>query len=281
MIRKKGEMEIMEQIVVKDRCALVTGGSSGIGKEISKTFLRNGARVAIVDLYITDEVKKELDQIMPGAALLYRGDVTDDVFINEVVEDVVKKWGAVDILINNAGIMYKALVEDINLNQWRRIIEVNLTAPMICTKRVVPLMKQSKWGRIINISSMMALIGAETYSAYAATKAGLLQLTKVWAIELATDGITVNAICPGWVESPMLENAFIKRIAEIHKIDREGALNKIFSLIPQRRFIGQSEIAFLALFLSSEMARGINGTGIVIDTGLTAGMPAGIHRKIE
>jgi 3-hydroxybutyrate dehydrogenase len=271
----------MEKIVVKDRCALVTGGASGIGKEITRTFISNGAKVAVIDLYITDEIKQELDQMMPEAALFYKGDATDDVFINEVVEDIVKKWGAIDILINNAGIMYKALVEDINLNQWKRIIEVNLTAPMICTKKVVPFMKQRRWGRIINISSMMALIGAETYSPYAATKAGLLQLTKVWAIELARDGITVNAICPGWVESPMLENAFIKRIAEIHKIDREEAINKIFSLIPQRRFIGQSEIAFLALFLASEMARGINGAGIVIDTGLTAGMPAGIHRKIE
>jgi len=270
----------MLQFATGNRCVLVTGGASGIGKEISKTFLSNNARVAIIDLYITSEVRQELEQISPGAVLLFKGDVTEESFVTAVVGEVVKKWGTIDILINNAGIMYKAVVEDINLDQWRRAIDVNLTGPVICTKKVVPIMKRCKWGRVINISSMIALAGAETYSAYAAAKAGLLQLTKVWAIELAREGITVNAICPGWVDTPMLEG-FIQRIADVHQTDREEAINKIFTLVPQRRFIAQSEIAYLALFLASDMAKGINGAGIVIDTGLTAGMPAGLHRKLE
>lgn len=268
------------ELDVKDRCVVVTGGTSGIGKEISKTFINNGAKVAIIDISINSEVSREMEGIAFNSMLLAKGDVTNEDSINGVVDDIVKKWKTIDILINNAGIIYKALVEDTDIFQWRRLIDINLTGPMICTKKVVPVMKRQKWGRIINISSMMALIGAETYGAYAAAKAGLLQLTKVWATELASDGITVNAICPGWVETPMV-GGFIQRIADVHSTSREEAIKKIFALVPQKRFIDPKEIASLALFLASDMAKGINGAGIVIDTGLTAGMPAGLHRKLE
>jgi 3-hydroxybutyrate dehydrogenase len=196
------------------------------------------------------------------------------------VENIVKKWGNLDVLVNNAALFYKALAEDVDISQWRRAIDVNLTGPMICAKQVIPFMKRQKWGRIINIASMMALIGAETYSPYAASKAGLLQLTKVWAIELARDGITVNAICPGWVETSK-KGVFLDKIAAVHGTNREDAMNRLYGLIPQQRFLNLSEIASLALFLASDMARGINGAGIVIDTGITAGMPAGIQRKLE
>jgi len=270
----------MLQINFENRCVLVTGGASGIGKEMAETFLRNGAKVAIVDLDIAPELTQEFKNKPPGMILVYQGDVTSERSIEEVIGKVTKEWGTIDILINNAGVIYKAPAEEIDINRWRNLIEVNLTGPVICTKKVVPLMKRQKWGRIVNISSMMAFIGAETYSAYGASKAGLLQLTKVWAVELARHGITVNAICPGWVETPMVQG-FIQRIAEIHEISCKDALKKIFSIVPQQRFIATSEVASLALFLASDIAKGINGAGIVIDTGLTAGMPAGIHRKIE
>lgn len=268
------------EIDVKDRCVVVTGGMSGIGKEISKTFIYNGAKVAIVDIIINSEVIREMEQFGNDSVFSAKGDVTNEDSINGVIDDIVKKWNTIDILINNAGVIYKALIENTDVFEWRRLIDINLTGPMICTKKVVPFMKREKWGRIINISSMMAIIGAETYGAYAAAKAGLLQLTKVWATELASDGITVNAICPGWVETPMV-GGFIQRIANIHNTSREEAIEKIFSLVPQKRFIDPKEIASLALFLASDMAKGINGAGIVIDTGLSAGMPAGLHRKLE
>jgi 3-hydroxybutyrate dehydrogenase len=270
----------MDLISVVNRSVLVTGGARGIGKEISEAFLANGARVAVIDLQVAAEALGDSAAHTQDRLLIFEGDVTEESFVGTVVERIVNAWGSLDVLINNAGIMYKAPIEEIDISRWNRAIEINLTGPVVCAKKAIPCMKERGWGRVINISSMMAYVGAETYSAYAAAKAGLLQLTKCWAVELAREGITVNAICPGWVETPMVEG-FIQRIAEIHGVDRQGAIDKIFALVPQRRFIAQSEIAALALFLASDLAKGINGAGIVIDTGLTAGMPAGLHRKLN
>lgn len=267
------------QINVQGKVALVTGGSQGIGQEIVKAFLANGAKVAIADISLGEY------QYLKGGekekkVFAVKTDVTDEVSVEEMVNQVITKFGSIDILINNAGIMYKEQVEKIDLAKWNRLIGVNLTGTMLCAKKVVPYLKKQGWGRIINISSMMALTSAETYSAYCAAKAGVLQLSKVWAAELAPYGITVNSICPGWVYTPMVVD-FLERIAKIHETDIEGALKKILSLVPQKRLIAPAEIAFIALFLASELAKGINGAGIIVDTGLTAMMPLGIHIKSD
>jgi 3-hydroxybutyrate dehydrogenase len=273
-------MNILGGSDLSNRSVLVTGGAVNIGRGIVNSFLENGDKVGILDLDISHNVKEELEKTKPGSVLTYEGDVTDESFVKSVVNDMIKKWGSVDVLVNNAALFYKAPAEDIDITQWKRALDVNLTGPMICAKQVIPVMKRKKWGRIINIASMMSLIGAETYSPYAASKAGLLQLTKVWAIELARDSITVNAICPGWIGTSKKE-AFLDKIAAVHGTNREDARDRLFALIPQRRFLDISEIASLALFLASDTARGINGAGIVIDTGITAGMPAGVQRKLE
>jgi 3-hydroxybutyrate dehydrogenase len=259
------------QINVQDKVVLVTGGSRGIGRGIADAFYAKGAKVAIADILV------DVDQ---EQLFIVKTDVTDEVSVEEMVNQVINKFGRIDILVNNAGIMYKDLVENIDLAKWNRLIEINLTGTMLCTKKVVPYLKKQGWGRIINISSMMAVTSAETYSAYCAAKAGVFQLTKVWAAELASYGVTVNSICPGWVYTPMVVG-FLERIAALHETDIEGALKKIFSLVPQKRLISPAEIAFIALFLASELAKGINGADIVVDTGLTAMMPLGIHAKSD
>jgi 3-hydroxybutyrate dehydrogenase len=271
---------MMDRRVVTNRRILVTGGASGIGKEISKTFLENEARVAVLDRVVTPEVEQELESFPRKSFSLHQGDVTDEGFVEDVVKRIADTWGPVDVLVNNAGIVYRALAEDMDVGRWRQVIDVNLTGPMICAKKVIPFMKRQRWGRIINLSSMWGLIGADTCSAYAAAKAGLVQLTKVWAIELARYEITVNAICPSWVETPMVET-FVDRMAEAHGTNREDAMKWILSHVSQGRLISPSEIASLALFLASDVARGINGAAIPVDTGITAGMPAGLHQKLE
>lgn len=268
----------MELLTVKDKKVIVTGGASGIGAEICKSFLVHESRVAVIDIGISSKIKEEyIESSSEESVLFFCGDVTDEQFIKAAIKQTVDIWGTADILINNAGIMYKSPVEEIDLDKWRRAIDVNLTAPLICTKSVLPYMKKNKWGRIINICSIFSFIGGETYSAYAAAKGGLLQLTKVWSNEVAGDGITVNAICPGWVDTPMLAG-FIQRIADIHNESLDQAINRIFTLVPQKRFINPQEIASIALFLGSDCAQSINGAGIVIDTGMIASMPRGFHR---
>ena len=267
------------QMDATGKVVVVTGGSRGIGQEIAKAFMERGAAVAIADILYEEDHKVRSGEDRPGFLEL-RTDITDEDSVARCFEQVRAAFGTVDILVNNAGIMYKDPVEQTDLAKWNRIVEVNLTGAMLCAKKAVPLMKKQRWGRIINISSMMAQLGAETHSAYCATKAGLHQLTKVWAAECAPYGITVNSICPGWVYTPMVVK-FIERLAHVHQIDMEEALRKIFSLIPQRRFLDPAEIAFAALFLASELAKGVSGTAIFMDTGLSSTMPLGIHSPVD
>lgn len=257
-----------------ERVAVVTGARSGLGRAIAAGLAEMGARVAAVDIKpagATDETRR---------ALAVLADVTDEEQVRAAVAQVQRDLGRVDILVNCAGVIYKDVVEKLDRERWLHVLAVNLTGPMLCAKHVVPLMKAGRWGRIVNISSMMAVTAAETYSAYCASKAGLLQLTRVWALELAPFGITVNALCPGWITTPMAQG-FIDNIARIHGLPAEGGLEKILSLVPQRRFLDPAEVADAAAFLSSEAGRGITGAGIVIDAGTTAGMPYGVHRRLD
>ena len=255
---------------LKDKVAFVTGAGRGLGQAIVKAFLENDTKVIASDLAFENE--RELSH--PNLFLI-KGDVTIESDVNRMVREGAGRFGNVDILVNNAGIIYKDFVEAVDSRKWHQILEVNLTGPMFCARAVTPQMKSQRWGRIINISSMMAIMGAETYSGYAATKGGLLSLTKVWAAELAVYGITVNAICPAWLETSMLP-ALINRIADLHKLNREDAAEKILSIVPHRRFIDPSEVAFAVLFLCSDASKSINGHGLVIDGGLTSVITPGL-----
>ena len=158
-------------------------------------------------------------------------------------------------------------MEQIDLERWKEVLEVNLTGPMVCTRAVVPLMKAQRWGRVINMSSMQALIGTPTYSAYSATKAAVSELTKVWAAELAPHGITVNAICPSYVETPMMERS-VARVAAEQGIDTAAALARFLESIPQGRLLRREEIAFHAIYLASSLAEGVTGHDLVVAAGM-------------
>jgi 3-hydroxybutyrate dehydrogenase len=179
----------------------------------------------------------------------------------------MKVFGRIDILVNNAGVIYKSPIEDMDLENWKRVVDVNLTGPVIVTKAVVPELKKRKWGRIVNLSSMQALIGTPTYSAYSATKAGLSELTRVWAAELASFGITVNAICPSYVETPMMERS-LERLSVERGISKEEAMEHFLQPIPQKRLLKPQEIAFIVLFLCSPLAAGITGHDLVVAAGM-------------
>jgi NAD(P)-dependent dehydrogenase (short-subunit alcohol dehydrogenase family) len=264
---------------LKGRVALVTGAAQGLGRVIAEAFAEHGALVLAGDVSTTGPVPDRLDpdcsRIEPIPL-----DVTDEDSVRAVVQLVVDSGLGIDVLVNNAGVMYKAPVEETDLDRWQRVIDVNLTGAQLCTKHVVPVMKHHRRGRIISIASMTAAIGMETYSAYSASKAALVNLTKVWAAELTADGITANAICPGWIDTPMAADAFVAHLAQIHDIPPEDARERLLARVPQHRFLDPREVAYTALFLANDLAAGINGEALQIDTGLVATFAPGLHRPV-
>jgi NAD(P)-dependent dehydrogenase (short-subunit alcohol dehydrogenase family) len=247
---------------VRDKVAIVTGGSQGIGSTISAALVQCGARVVAADIEIPRRSAPSDSSVM-----FLQTDVTDPESVAQTIQETVKVFGGIDILVNNAGIIYKSPIEDLDLGSWKRVVDVNLTGPVIVTKAVVPELKKRKWGRIVNLSSMQALIGTPTYSAYSATKAGLSELTRVWAAELAPFGITVNAICPSYVETPMMERS-LEQLSLERGISKEEALEYFLQPIPQKRLLKPQEIAFIVLFLCSPLAAGITGHDLVVAAGM-------------
>ena len=251
-------------IDVKDRVAMITGGARGIGLAIARGFLEHGAVVHLVDL---DPAGEQVDQLHRSGPLhAHRGDVTAPASIQTCVEKIVRVSGRIDILVNCAGIIYKDLVENLDVAAWQRVMDINVTGTMLAARAVVPIMKEKRWGRIINISSMQALMGTPQYSAYTASKAAVRGLTRVWAMELVSYNITVNDLCPSFVRTPLLERA-VEKLRQTEGISLEEAKERFIGLVPQKRFLEPDEIAFTALFLSSPLAQGITGSSIAIAAG--------------
>jgi len=252
------------QIDVQDRIVMITGGARGIGLAMVKGYLDHGARVHLVDL---DPAGELIDQIQrPGYLFTHQGDVTNPSSMQTCVDHIASASGRVDILVNCAGVIYKDLVENLDVVSWRRVMDINVTGTMLAARAVVPIMKKNSWGRIINISSMQALMGTPQYSAYTASKAAVIGLTRVWAMELVSYNITVNDLCPSFVRTPLLEGA-VTTLAKTTGLSEEAAKERFLGLVPQKRFLEPEEIAFTALFLSSELARGITGSSIAIAAG--------------
>ncbi len=251
-------------IDVKGRVAMITGGARGIGLAIAGGFLEHGARVHLVDL---DPTGEQIDQLRRKGGLgTHRGDVTSPESIQGCVSEIIKDSGRIDILINCAGIIYKDLVENLDVAAWQRVMDINVTGTMLAARAVVPVMKENRWGRIINISSMQALMGTPQYSAYTASKAAVIGLTRVWAMELVPWNITVNDLCPSFVRTPLLEGA-VATLARTQGLSDGEARERFLVQVPQKRFLEPEEIAFTALFLSSDLARGITGSSIAIAAG--------------
>src|SRR3954470_22348022 len=244
--------------ILAGKLALVTGGGRGIGAAIARTLAGAGARVVVCgrnkpDL---DAVAKEIT----GVAI--RLDLTDRAATDQVLASV----GHVDVLVNNAGAAESASLEKTTDELWDRIIEIDATAPFRVTRALVPGMIKSGWGRVINIASNAGASGHGYTAAYRAAKHAMGGVTRAPAIDLARTGVTINALCPGWVETQMVEEA-VTRIAAKTGRSEDEARTSLAAMSPQRRMITPDEVAHAALMLCGEGARGIHGQTLVIDGG--------------
>ena len=241
------------------KTALITGGGRGIGRAIALTFAQHGARVAVA-ARTREQVETVAREIGPHAFAL-TCDVSDSASVSQMFADLHP-----DILVNNAGIAESATLPNTTDELWHRHLAINLSGTFYCTRAALPAMLERGWGRVINIASIAAKAGAPYISAYAASKHGVLGLTRSVALEVAARGVTVNAICPGYVETEMVSRG-IQQITAKTGRSAEEALDALKKMSPQNRLVTAEEVAALALLLASEEGRGINGQGINIDGG--------------
>lgn len=252
---------------LEPRIVLVTGGSGGLGKAIARAFAARGHRVVVV---ARDQARLQSTaadiSASGGRVLPLRCDVTDREQVHSLAAEIASRWGAVQVLVNNAGIARAARLIDMADELWDDTLATNLTGAYNCCKVFLPAMIKAKWGRIINIASTTAKVGYSHVTAYAASKHGLLGLTRSLALETATQGVTVNAICPGYVDDERTrENA--RLMAEKTGKSAEEVLRIFASSAPQNRLIAPDEVASLALLLASETLSGMTGQAINVDGG--------------
>lgn len=256
--------------MVKDKVVMITGAAQGIGYEIGKSFAEQGGKVFLTDLQeeIVEKAAASLRELGHEAAGL-KCNVTIEKDIEKAVSKCVEQFGTVDVLINNAGLQYVSMIEDFPTEKFELLIKVMLTAPFIAMKHVLPVMKKQGSGRVINMASINGLVGFAGKAAYNSAKHGVIGLTKVAALETAEHGITVNAVCPGYVDTPLVRNQ-LSSLAETRNVPLEKVLEEvIFPLVPQKRLLAVEEIANYVMFLSSDAAKGITGQAAVIDGGYT------------
>ncbi|RYV50355.1 3-oxoacyl-ACP reductase FabG [Pengzhenrongella frigida] len=243
---------------IEKRIALITGSGQGIGKAIALTFAREGASIAVNDIPFNEEKAKatvEELRALGVEAELFLADVSKEDEVTKMVADVQARFGRLDILVNNAGINRDGLLHKASGENWAAVVAVNLTGPFNCTKAVLPGMRAQGYGRIVNMSSLTARIGIFGTGYYATTKAGLIGLTKVTAVENATKGITCNALAPGYINTDMMNKYPAEQNA------------KLIATIPVGRFAEPTEVADAALFLASDSSSYITGAVLDINGG--------------
>jgi len=255
------------------RTAIVTGSTSGIGLGIARAFAAQGMNIMLNGFGDADAIEKERQSIIGDfkvKALYSAADMTKPDEIVEMVKTAEAHIGNVDVLVNNAGIQFVSPVEDFPPEKWDQIIAINLSSAFHAIRTAVPLMKSRKSGRIINIASAHALVASPFKSAYVAAKHGIAGLTKTVALEVAEHGITVNAICPGYVMTPLVEKQ-IPDTAKARGLTEQQVIHDVLlEAQPTKRFITVEEVGALAVYLASPAARSITGTLVSIDGGWTA-----------
>ena len=259
--------------MLKGRTALVTGSTSGIGLGIATRLAADGANVVLNGF----GEPREIERIRADLASRFRieaaydgADMTKPEAIRAMVDKAVGRFGAVDILVNNAGIQHVAPVDEFPVDKWDAIIAINLSSAFHTTRAALPAMKKKGWGRIVNIASAHALVASPFKAAYVSAKHGLAGLTKTVALEVAQQGITVNAICPGYVRTPLVERQ-IPDTAKARGISEEAVVRDvILAAQPTKQFVKVEEVAALASYLCSAAAAAITGALLPIDGGWTA-----------
>jgi NAD(P)-dependent dehydrogenase (short-subunit alcohol dehydrogenase family) len=253
-------------MMLKNKVALITGGSSGIGMAIAERFLKEGAKIAIGgrSKERCDTAQKQLKTIVADAVYSVTGDVSKWDDAQKMVERTVKRFGRIDILINNAGIYLEKRIEETTEDEWDQVININLKGVFLCSKAVYPHFKNQGGGTIVNMSSDSGVSGNPCEAAYCASKGGVTNLTRAMALDYAKENIRVNAICPAVINTPMLQKevdmqedkeAYLKEMDELHPIGRVGR---------------PEEVAFAVLMVASDEASFITGANIPVDGGLTA-----------
>jgi 3-hydroxybutyrate dehydrogenase len=256
---------------LKGRTAVVTGSTSGIGHAIAKALAAAGANVVVNGLGEEKAIEQAVQAVAAyGTRVVFDGaDMLRHNQIAGMIAKAEKDLGAVDILVNNAGIQHVAPVEEFPIEKWDAIIAINLTSAFHTTRAAVPGMKSRRWGRIINICSAHSLRASPFKSAYVSAKHGLSGFTKSIALELAETGVTVNAVSPGFVWTPLVEGQ-IADLAKSQNISEDAAKRQVLERQPTNRFVTVDEVAALTAFLAGEAAQSITGANYVIDGGWTA-----------
>lgn len=256
---------------MKGKVAIVTGGASGIGLAIAEMFAREGVNCVIADLEASGGEQAATKLQNAGTECLFVAtSVSQPGDVRHLVEATMERFGRLDILVNNAGLQFVAPVVDFPEERWDTLIGVMLTGTFLCCKYALPHMIQQKWGRIINISSVHGKVASPFKVAYISAKHGVLGLTKVVALEMGENNITCNAICPGYVRTPLVEKQIADQ-ARVNGISEEDVVKKIM-LAPAaiRRMLEPGEVASLVAYLCSDAAAGITGAALDIDLGWTA-----------
>lgn len=259
--------------MLKGKTALITGSTSGIGLGIAKVMAGAGANIVLNGLGNAGEIEKlrmEIEKDYGVRAVYHAADMTKPGQIRDMCAKAADVFGAVDILVNNAGIQFVSPVQDFPEEKWDAIIAINLSSAFHTIKACVPMMRGRGWGRVVNIASIHGLVASPFKGAYIAAKHGLIGLTKTIALETARDNITVNAICPGYVLTPLVEGQ-IRDQAKAHKMSENEVVEKVM-LTPQPtgKFVQIDEVARLALFLCDDAAQSITGQSLPVDGGWTA-----------
>lgn len=258
---------------LKSKSAVVTGSTSGIGLAIARALAKEGANVLLNGFGKPEDIEKERVGIEAefGVKAIYSGaDMTKPEQIADMITLAETTFGAVDVLVNNAGIQFVSPIESFPTEKWDQIIAINLSSAFHAIHAAVPGMKARGWGRIISTASAHSLVGSPFKSAYVAAKHGIAGLTKAVALEVATDGITVNCISPGYVWTPLVESQ-IPDTMKARNLTRDQVINDVLlAAQPTKQFVTPEEVAAVAVFLCSDAAKQMTGANLSVDGGWTA-----------
>jgi 2-deoxy-D-gluconate 3-dehydrogenase len=247
---------------LRGKVAIVTGGNGGIGLGMARGLARAGARIVVA---ARNEEKSNAAvlalQALGSDAFFLHLDVTDEELIKQMIQEAADRCGRIDILVNNAGMSIRKPVQDLLLDEWRQVIDTNLTGAFLCARNVYPHMKQIGGGKVINIGSMLSIFGASFAPAYGASKGGILQLTKSMAVAWATDNIQVNAVLPGWIDTELTRQAR-QNISGLH--------DRVIGRTPAGKWGSIDDLAGVAVFLASSASDFVTGAAIPVDGGYSA-----------